>query len=141
MSRYTMYYKSKQKSYRDLAIWWKKRSETVLLSEIELLGMSKFFKAIAIRFGLVREFREIGVIQGEGDNRMFYYKVESSHWPVELEFKSRIKLTEGQCFRIKNHNGNKPYPTRFKVRSISDTPTYTGTIVEIFDIDEDVESF
>lgn len=72
---------------------------------------------------------------------MFYYKVESSHWPLTLEFKSKIKLTEGQCFRIKDHDGSKSYPTRFKVKTISDAPTYTGKIVEILTVDKDVESF
>lgn len=72
---------------------------------------------------------------------MFYYKVESSHWPMELEFKSKIQLTEGQCFRITRHDGSKSYPTRFKVKSVSDTPTYTGTIVEILDVLLSVDTF
>ena len=72
---------------------------------------------------------------------MFYYKVKSSHWPMDLEFKSNIQLTEGQCFRIKNHDGIRDYPTRFKVLQVSETPEYTGTIVEIIDVDLDVESF
>ena len=72
---------------------------------------------------------------------MFYYKVESSHWANDLEFKSKIQLTEGQCFRIKSHDGLREYPTRFKVKSVSDTPTYSGTIVEILDVDTAVESF
>ena len=72
---------------------------------------------------------------------MFYYKVESSHWPNDLEFSSKIQLTEGQCFRIKSHNGLRDYPTRFKVKSVSDTPTYSGTIVEILDVDLSVETF
>lgn len=72
---------------------------------------------------------------------MFYYKVESSHWPNDLEFKSAIQLTEGQCFRIKHHDGSRDYPTRFKVKSVSDTPKYTGMIVEILEVDTDVESF
>ena len=72
---------------------------------------------------------------------MFYYKVESSHWPIELEFKSKLQLNEGQCFRIKSHDGSRPYPTRFKVKKISDTPEYTGPLVEIFEVDPDVESF
>ena len=72
---------------------------------------------------------------------MFYYKVESSHWNNDLEFKSKIKLTEGQCFRIKSHDGLREYPTRFKVKSVSDNPTYSGTIVEMFDVDTEVESF
>ena len=72
---------------------------------------------------------------------MFFYKVESSHWKNDLEFKSQIPLTEGQCFRIKRHDGSNFYPTRFKVKSISDTPEYTGTIVEILEVDTEVESF
>lgn len=72
---------------------------------------------------------------------MFYYKVESSHWPMELEFKSAIQMTEGQCFRIIAHDGSRPYPTRFKVKSVSDTPTYTGTIIEIIAADLNVEPF
>lgn len=72
---------------------------------------------------------------------MFYYKVESSHWPMDLEFKSKIKLTEGQCFRITEHNGSRPYPTRFKVKSVSDDPTYSGTIVEILNLDLNVDTF
>ena len=72
---------------------------------------------------------------------MYYYKVESSHWSMNLEFKSKIVLTEGQCFRIKSHDGLKSYPTRFKVISVSDTPEYDGTIVEMFDVDTEVDKF
>ena len=72
---------------------------------------------------------------------MFYYKVESSHWPMDLEFKSKIQLKEGQCFRITSHDGERSYPTRFKVTSVSDTPIYSGTIVEILTVDSEVEPF
>lgn len=72
---------------------------------------------------------------------MKYYKVESSHWPNDLEFMSKILLTEGQCFRIKKHDGSRDYPTRFKVKSISDTPEYTGMIVEILEVDTNVDNF
>jgi hypothetical protein len=72
---------------------------------------------------------------------MFYYTVESSHWPMNLEFKSEIELKEGQCFRILSHNGQRPYPTRFKVLSVSENPTYSGNIVEILDADLNVETF
>ncbi len=72
---------------------------------------------------------------------MFYYVVESSHWPNNLEFKSTIEMKEGQCFRITKHDGLRSYPTRFKVLSVSDTPTYSGTVVEIFDADTSVEPF
>jgi hypothetical protein len=72
---------------------------------------------------------------------MFYYKVESSHWKNDLEFKSNIPLTEGQCFRIKKHDGLKSYPTRFKVKGVSETPGYSGTVVEILEVDTEVEKF
>lgn len=72
---------------------------------------------------------------------MFYYKVESSHWKNDLEFKSKIPLTEGQCFRITSHDGVNSYPTRFKVKRVSDTPEYTGTVVEILSVDTAVDTF
>ena len=72
---------------------------------------------------------------------MFYYKVESSHWPMNLEFKSKIKMEVGQCFRITSHDGFRQYPTRFKVLTVSDNPDYNGNIVEILDADLNVESF
>ena len=72
---------------------------------------------------------------------MFYYTVESSHWPMTLEFKSKIKMDVGQCFRILSHDGQTQYPTRFKVLKVSDTPVYSGTIVEILDASLTVEPF
>lgn len=72
---------------------------------------------------------------------MKYYLVESSHWPMNLEFKSKIEMKEGQCFRITSHDGVRSYPTRFKVLTVSENPTYSGTIVEIIDADLDVETF
>ena len=72
---------------------------------------------------------------------MFYYIVESSHWPMNLEFKSNIEMKEGQCFRILKHDGLRTYPTRFKVLSVSENPTYKGNLVEILDADLNVESF
>lgn len=71
---------------------------------------------------------------------MTYYKVESSHWQNELEFKSQIPLKEGQCFRIKENDSCKKYPTRFKVKKVSDKPEYTGALVEILAVDT-VDSF
>ena len=73
---------------------------------------------------------------------MFYYTVESSHWPMNLEFKSEIKMDIGQCFRITSHSSLlKNYPTRFKVLSVSDQPTFNGPLVEITDVDMNVEPF
>lgn len=72
---------------------------------------------------------------------MYYYKVQSSHWPMELEFKSEIILTEGQCFRISAHTGTRDYPTRFKVLHVSDVQSFKGQLVEILSVDTEVESF
>jgi hypothetical protein len=72
---------------------------------------------------------------------MFYYTVESSHWPMNLEFKSKIEMKEGQCFRITSHDGLRSYPTRFKVLSVSEVPEYKGLIVEILSADLNVEPF
>jgi hypothetical protein len=72
---------------------------------------------------------------------MFYYTVESSHWPMNLEFKSKIEMKEGQCFRITSHDGLRSYPTRFKVLSVSEVPEYKGSIVEILSADLNVEPF
>lgn len=72
---------------------------------------------------------------------MFYYTVESSHWPRNLEFKSKIEMKEGQCFRITSHDGFKTYPTRFKVLEVSEFSKFSGDIVEILDADLNVEPF
>ena len=72
---------------------------------------------------------------------MFYYTVESSHWPNNLEFKSKIEMKEGQCFRITSHDGFRSYPTRFKVLTVSESPVYKGNIVEILSADLNVEPF
>ena len=72
---------------------------------------------------------------------MFYYKVKSSHWPMDLEFKSAIKMDVGQCFRITSHDGFRDYPTRFKVMEVSDTPTFAGRIVEALTVDLNVDPF
>lgn len=72
---------------------------------------------------------------------MFYYTVESSHWPNNLEFKSKIEMKEGQCFRITSHDGFRSYPTRFKVLTVSESPAYKGNIVEILSADLNVEPF
>jgi hypothetical protein len=68
-----------------------------------------------------------------------YYRVLSSHWHNVLEFKSEVPLEVGQFFRITSHDGYRPYPTRFKVISKSDTPSYVGPMVTIKSVDFDVE--
>ena len=60
---------------------------------------------------------------------------------MNLEFKSKLQMNVGQCFRIKSHDGFKSYPTRFKVLAVSDTPTYKGRVVEILEPDFSVEAF
>ena len=70
-----------------------------------------------------------------------YYKVVSSHWPNTMEFKSDLNLKLNECFRITRHDGLRDYPTRMKVVSASETPEYTGTIVNILAVDTEVEPF
>jgi hypothetical protein len=72
---------------------------------------------------------------------MKYYLLESSHWATALEFKSKLPLKEGQCFRITSHDGLGSYPTRFKVVEISDTQKFNGAVVEILSVDTNVEEF
>jgi hypothetical protein len=60
---------------------------------------------------------------------------------MNLEFKSKIEMKEGQCFRITSHDGLRSYPTRFKVLSVSEVPEYKGSIVEILSADLNVEPF
>lgn len=72
---------------------------------------------------------------------MKFYKVESSHWPNAMEFKSDLILQVGQCFRITKHDGFRNYPTRFKVIGISDTPEYSGNTITIIEADTNVEPF
>ena len=62
MSNYVRYYNKNQQVYRELAERWAKWSKTTTLTQEEIKGTAKFFKDIAVRFGLITEFREIGVI-------------------------------------------------------------------------------
>lgn len=62
MSRYVIYYSGRKEMYRDMAERWTRWSKSVTLTPDEIRGTSKFFHDIAIRFGLINEFREIGVI-------------------------------------------------------------------------------
>ena len=62
MSKYTIYYNTRKEMYRVLAERWITWSKSVKLTNDEIKGISKFFYDIAVRFGLVKEFREIGVI-------------------------------------------------------------------------------
>jgi hypothetical protein len=62
MSRYVVYYSGRKEMYRDMAERWTRWSKSVTLTPDEIRGTSKFFHDIAVRFGLINEFREIGVI-------------------------------------------------------------------------------
>ena len=62
MSRYVCYYSARKTFYREMAERWSKWAATAKLTETELEGISKFFWSLARRFGLINEFRELGVI-------------------------------------------------------------------------------
>lgn len=62
MSRYTIYYDIQQDKYREFAIRWSKWAQSASLTETEQTGVELFFRAIARRFGLITEFRELGII-------------------------------------------------------------------------------
>lgn len=62
MSKYTMYYIAKQKQYKDFATNWAKFTSTMDLSERQKRGMALFFKPIARRFGLTKDFKDIGIL-------------------------------------------------------------------------------
>lgn len=72
---------------------------------------------------------------------LYYYKVESSHWPGTYEFRSEIEMKVGQCFRILSSNGGRKYPTRFKVIEINESSNYPGQVVNINEVDLTVEPF
>jgi hypothetical protein len=57
-----MYYNTKQAMYRDMAVSWVKWSASVNVTEEQRRGISMFFKTIGRRFGLLNEFKDIGVI-------------------------------------------------------------------------------
>lgn len=62
MSKYTTYYNSRKKQYRDFAVNWTELTATFPLTEEQRRGMSLFFRPIGKRFGLIQEFKNIGVI-------------------------------------------------------------------------------
>lgn len=62
MSKYTMYYNSRQQQYRDFAVSWSRVAAGMDLTERQRRGMALFFRPIARRFGLIQEFKDIGVI-------------------------------------------------------------------------------
>ena len=62
MSRYVCYYSARKNFYRELAERWCSWAATANLTDAEITGISKFFYGLARRFGLISEFREMGII-------------------------------------------------------------------------------
>ena len=62
MSKYVIYYSTRKQMYRQLATRWKAWADGSELSESQQRGMSLFFRHIGKRFGLIQEFKDIGVI-------------------------------------------------------------------------------
>jgi hypothetical protein len=62
MSKYVCYYSARKIFYREMAERWSKWAAERQLTEAETDGIAKFFFALARRFGLIGEFRELGII-------------------------------------------------------------------------------
>jgi hypothetical protein len=62
MSDYVRYYNSRQLAYRELGVQWSRWAKTAKLTTTEKVGITRFFKRLAVRFGLVREYRRLGII-------------------------------------------------------------------------------
>ena len=63
MSNYVRWYNNRKEFYKVFATRWMAWAESAELTTIEVEGMTKFFRSIAKRFGLIQEFIELGVIQ------------------------------------------------------------------------------
>ena len=57
-----LYYSVHKDAYRDFAVKWAKWSETAKLTPTETEGIAKFFLPVGKRFGLIKEFRQLGII-------------------------------------------------------------------------------
>lgn len=62
MSKYTVYYNTRQHLYRELATKWKAWADARSLEADQVRGMALFFRHVGTRFGLLTEFKDIGVI-------------------------------------------------------------------------------
>jgi hypothetical protein len=62
MSKYTTYYNERQQMFRELAINWSIFAMARHLTDIQTKGMKVFFRSIGKRFGLLTDFKKIGVI-------------------------------------------------------------------------------
>ena len=61
MSKYVRYYNDRKDFYKTFATRWSAWAESAELSDLEVEGMTKFFKPIAKRFGLTQEFVDLGI--------------------------------------------------------------------------------
>lgn len=61
MSHYVRWYNNRKDFYLTFATRWSSWAERADLTAVEVEGMTKFFKPIAKRFGLVQEFTELGI--------------------------------------------------------------------------------
>lgn len=62
MSYYTEYYNKNRSLYLTLAKCWVNQTNLTRVTDEDKLTISKFFLKKAIRFGLVQEFRSLGII-------------------------------------------------------------------------------
>ncbi len=62
MSKYTTYYNNRQLMFRDIAINWAIFAGSRHLTDTQTKGMKIFFRSIGKRFGLLTDFKKIGVI-------------------------------------------------------------------------------
>ena len=62
MSDYVRYYLTRQAAYRELGVQWAKWAKTAKLTTTERVGITRFFRRLAVRFGLIREYRRLGII-------------------------------------------------------------------------------
>lgn len=62
MSKYVKYYNERQGAYRTLATMCINWIEATQPSEEEVIGIIKFFSCVGKRFGLISEFKKIGIL-------------------------------------------------------------------------------
>lgn len=65
MSAYVRYYKNRKEFYKTFATRWAAWAVKADLTDLEVEGMSKVFKHIAKRFGLIHEFTELGILHNK----------------------------------------------------------------------------
>jgi hypothetical protein len=62
MSNYVKYYNANQMFYKGFAEKWVKWANDTNYNIREAEGMTMFFRPIAKRFGLIKEFKELGIL-------------------------------------------------------------------------------